>query len=70
MGYTGGGGWDFTVPDLSGVAGWSSIWGLQDGTGISWDVSAQGGAIYFLDASVADGSTFSTASVSSTTPIP
>jgi len=62
--------WDITLPDLSGAAGWSSTWGLQDGTAINWDVSAQGGAIQFLDGTtIVDGATFQSATITSATPL-
>ncbi len=48
--------WDVSLPDLSTVPGWTASWGLQDGTPIDWDVSAQGGAITFLDPTISDGS--------------
>ena len=60
--------WDVTLPDLSTVTGWTSTWGLLDGgPAIRWDVSAQGGAISFLDPTIVDGSTSQSASISSTT---
>jgi hypothetical protein len=69
-GYTAGSAWDLTIPDLSGATGWLSTWGLQNGTAIDWNVTALGGAIYQLDATVADGSTFKSATRSSATPLP
>ena len=60
--------WDLALPDLSAAAGWTSTWGLLDvGPVINWDVSAQGGAISFLDPTIVDGSTSQSASISSTT---
>jgi hypothetical protein len=62
--------WDVTVPDLSGAAGWTPAWGLQNGTAIDWDVTVQGGAIQFLDYnSIAAGATFKSATVSAATPL-
>lgn len=62
--------WDITLPDLSGAAGWSTTWGLLDGTGIEWTVSVQGGAVQFLDAnSIIDGDTFRSASIRSSSPL-
>ncbi len=61
--------WDVTVPDLSTVPGWSSTWGLQDGTLINWDVAVQGGAITFLDPTISDGGTTRGATVSSSAPL-
>ena len=69
-GYTGGGAWDLSIPDLSGASGWSATWGLQNGTAISWSVIAQGGTVYLLDSNVSDGSTMKSAQVSSTSPLP
>ena len=69
-GYVGSGAWDLSIPDLSAVTGWNSIWGLQNGSAINWSVSAQGGSIYLLDASVTDGSTLKSATMSSSTPLP
>ena len=69
-GYTGNAAWDLSIPDLSGATGWTNTWGLQNGTAISWSLSAQGGSIYLLDASVTDGSTLKSASVSSSSPLP
>lgn len=69
-GYTGGGAWDLSIPDLSGATGWNSTWGLQNGTAITWSVTAQGGTVYLLDSSVSDGSTAKSAHVSSSSPLP
>ena len=69
-GYVGGGAWDLSIPDLSGATGWNPTWGLQNGTGITWFVTAQGGSIYYLDASVTDGSTMKSAQLSSSSPLP
>ena len=69
-GYTGGGAWDLSIPDLSAATGWNPTWGLQNGTAISWNVTAQGGSIYLLDANVTDGSTFKSATLSSSSPLP
>ncbi len=68
--YVGGGAWDLSIPDLSGATGWNPTWGLQNGTGIDWFVTAQGGSIYFLDVSVTDGSTMKSAQRSSASPLP
>ena len=68
-GYSGGGAWDVSVPAFSGN-GWTDTWGLLNGTPISWSLSASGGAIFLLDTSVADGTTFRNAQRSSTTPLP
>jgi hypothetical protein len=69
-GYTGNAAWDLSIPDLSGATGWTNTWGLQNGTAISWSLSAQGGSIYLLDASVTDGSTLKSANISSSSPLP
>jgi hypothetical protein len=69
-GYTGGGAWDLSIPDLSAAAGWLPTWGLQNGAAISWSVQALGGSVYLLDTAIADGSTSRSASRSSTTPLP
>ena len=69
-GYVGGGSWDLSIPDLSSATGWNPTWGLQNGNAISWNVSAQGGSIYVLDASITDGSTLKSATVSSSSPLP
>lgn len=62
--------WDVTLPDLSGAAGWTPTWGLQNGTGITWTVTASGGTILFLDGNnIVDGNTFKSASVNSSTPL-
>lgn len=60
--------WDVTLPDLSGVTGWTATWGLAGGSSIEWAVSVDGGAVQFLDANtIVDGSTFQSASVFSQT---
>ncbi len=69
-GYASGAAWDLSIPDLSAATGWTNTWGLLNGTAIDWSVSALGGAIYQLDPSVADGSTFKSASRSSAAPLP
>jgi hypothetical protein len=69
-GYTNGAAWDVTLPDLTSVAGWLNTWGLQNGTGIRWSISAQGGSLNQLDQTITDGSTFKSASASSSTPLP
>ncbi len=61
--------WNVTLPDLAGAAGWDTNWGLADGTPIDWTVSAQGGAIQFLDVNIADGSATQSASIQSATPL-
>jgi len=53
------------VPDLSAVTGWDNAWGLQDGTGIDWTVSPQGGSIALFDPSITEGATQQSASSSS-----
>jgi hypothetical protein len=35
--------WDFTFPDLSGVAGWQNAWGLQSGTPVNWTITTYSG---------------------------
>jgi uncharacterized membrane protein len=60
--------WNITLPDLSGAAGWNSNWGLADGTPIDWSVTADGGAISFLDATIADGSVTQSATIESAAP--
>ena len=60
-GYAGGlpATWDIQLPDLSGVAGFDGTWGLSASAGTSWSVTAYGGRLLFLDASVPpDGSTY------------
>jgi hypothetical protein len=44
--------------------------GLLNGTPISWDLTANGGALFLLDSSVADGTTFRSAQRTSATPLP
>jgi len=62
--------WDVTVPDLSGVPGWTTTWGLSGSSSIEWGVSVDGGAVQFLDANtIIDGATFQSASVFSSTPL-
>lgn len=61
--------WDVTVPDLSAVTGWDNAWGLQDGTGIDWTVSTQGGSIALFDPSITEGATQQSASSSSSSPL-
>ena len=61
--------WDLTIPDFTGVSGWNPTWGLQDGTGIDWSVTADGGTILFLDPTIPDGSTTQSATRSSQTPL-
>ena len=61
--------WTVTVPDLSTVTGWIPAYGLADGTPIDWTVSAQGGAIAFLDPVISDGAASQSATVSSATPL-
>ncbi len=68
--YMGTSTWDLTLPNLSSVTGWSNTWGLLNGTGIDWNVSAIGGALYQLDASIVDGTTFRSAQRSSASPLP
>ncbi len=42
-GYLGGGGaFDQTVPDFSGVAGWQDAWGMTSGASVNWFMSATG----------------------------
>ena len=69
-GYTSGAAWDLSIPDLTAASGWTTSWGLLNGTAIDWSISALGGAIYQLDATVTDGSTFKSATRSSTAPLP
>ncbi|MBC7840837.1 MAG: hypothetical protein H7099_00900 [Gemmatimonadaceae bacterium] len=68
--YLGSSTWDLTLPNLSGVTGWTNTWGLLNGTGIDWNVSASGGALHQLDSSIADGTVFRTAQRSSASPLP
>lgn len=68
--YIGTSTWDLTLPNLSGVTGWTNTWGLLNGTGIDWNVSAIGGALYQLDATIVDGTTFRSAQRSSASPLP
>ncbi len=69
-GYTGGGAWDLSIPDVSAAAGWDNTWALRNGLPIAWSVSANGGAIYLLDRTVTDGTPFRSALRESTTPLP
>jgi hypothetical protein len=39
-GYTGGLSWDLTLPDFSGVSGWTALWCLANGVSIEWDLVA------------------------------
>jgi hypothetical protein len=70
-GYFGGlpGTWNVTLPDLSAATGWNTNWGLANGTPIDWTISVQGGAIPFLDATIADGSASQSASIQSSSPL-
>ena len=44
QGFSDNGSWDLTIPDLSGVAGWQTAWGLVSGSGtVNWMVTAYGG---------------------------
>jgi len=44
QGYADVGTWDMSIPDLSGVSGWQTAWGLASGGGtVSWTVTAYGG---------------------------
>jgi hypothetical protein len=43
---------------------------LLNGTAIDWSVSALGGAVFQLDATVADGAAFKSATRSSASPLP
>jgi hypothetical protein len=61
--------WNVPLPDLSGAAGWLTTWGLQNGTAIDWEVMAVGGAVPFLDATIADGTVTRSASIKSSTPL-
>jgi hypothetical protein len=69
-GYTGGTAWDITMPDLSGAAGWQNTWALQAGTAFDWSLSATSGAIFLFDPNVTSGSTYRSASRTSTSPVP
>ena len=68
-GYSSGGAWDVTIPAISGN-GWLDTWGLLNGTPITWSIAANGGALFLLDTTVPDGTTFRSAQRSSTTPLP
>jgi hypothetical protein len=68
-GYSGGAAWDVTIPAFSG-GGWLDTWGLLNGTPISWSVTANGGALFLLDTTVPDGTTFRSAVRSSAAPLP
>jgi hypothetical protein len=42
-GYLGGGtGFDFTLPDFSGVAGWNNLWGFVTGSDLGWQFFGAG----------------------------
>lgn len=69
-GYTGGGAWDVSIPDLSAATGWQSTWGLLTSAPISWTVGGQGGVQFFLDATAVEGSTFQRSSRASASPLP
>ncbi len=69
-GYTGGGAWDVSIPDLSAATGWLSTWGLLTSAPISWTVGGQGGVQFFLDATAVEGSTFQRSSRASASPLP
>ncbi len=69
-GYTGGGAWDVSLPDVSAAAGWQNTWGLLNGTAIDWSVSVNGGAIFLLDRTVTSGTTFRSALFETATPLP
>jgi hypothetical protein len=68
--WVGGAAWDVTFPDLSAAAGWNTIWPLRPATPFTWTVGALGGAIYQLDANVADGAFFKSASIASVQAVP
>lgn len=68
--YLAGAPWDLSVPALTGISGWLDRWGLLSGTPIDWSVSAMGGAVFQLDPTVADGTTFRSAIRSSASPLP
>ncbi len=68
--FTAGVPWDVTLPNFTGVTGWLSAWGLQNGTAIDWSVSALGGALFQLDPTVAEGSVFRSATRSAAAPLP
>jgi hypothetical protein len=67
-GYAGAAAWDLTLPEFTGVAGWTSTWGLAIGSGLTWRVSVSGGQFHLLDASVPDGATFRSAGQGGTLP--
>ncbi|HUQ82895.1 MAG TPA: hypothetical protein VM076_17215 [Gemmatimonadaceae bacterium] len=51
--------YDFTIPDLSGAAGWDNNWGLKTGAVTQWSVSSFGyTGIGFGSSSPLEGSTF------------
>jgi hypothetical protein len=56
-GYTGGLSWDLTLPDFTGVSGWTALWGLANGVSIEWDLVALAGSLPVFDAHVTDGAT-------------
>ena len=57
--------WTLLFPNLSGATGWLNTWAIANGTPFSWSIDAQGGAIPFLDAGVANGTTRSASASSS-----
>jgi hypothetical protein len=63
-GYAGGAGFDLTVPDLSGVEGFDSNWGLLANAATNWDAGAFGGEnlLFFLGGRPTDGTTLLLAS--------
>jgi hypothetical protein len=45
---------DYTMPDLSGLAGWNATWGLVAGQQVNWALTGTGGDLTaFLDGSIA-----------------
>jgi hypothetical protein len=56
--------WSFTIPDLRGVAGFETAWGLEPGSYL-WDLRVLGSPYGFTSRSAHDGDVFRSASASS-----
>lgn len=58
--------WDLTMPDFSAIAGWQNTWALQPGA-VTVDVSASSAGASVVGLTPADGTTYKTATRSSST---
>lgn len=69
-GYTGGTAWDFTIPVLSGTAGWLDAWGPRNGTPLDWTLTAFTGVFFELDPNAGEGNAFLGATRRGGSPLP